>query len=235
MFGDIWRIRETSILPSSSIDDTNADWRTHGATTVLTPDELQRFHAGEPAIFRQLHQQYTTELIDSIRSLTETPEDAQDVAQEAWLRVFKQRQRFTGAGSLRGWIHTIARSAAIDYYRSSKRRQRRLTLFEVMQAAEPMEDQLHTPSGDEFSLPDELVRHKWRTRGELIDAIVQLTPRQRDVIVLRFLAGRSTRDVAKAMEITQPTVRSLVYQAVRALQRRIWRSDEGELWDDAEE
>ena len=207
---------------------------TAGARPLLTPEELGQFYAGNPELFRQLYHSYTPELIEAARRLTESREDAQDVVQETWLRVYARRHTYAGEGSLRGWIHAVARAVGIDYYRSVKRRSQRHTLFEVMQAAEPTEEPATLPPIN-TKLPEEVVRYKWRTRGELIDAILRLTPRQRDVVVLRFLAGRTTSNVAKAMGITESTVRTLVHQAVQALRRRVWQFDELELGTDGEE
>ena len=207
---------------------------TAGASRLLTPEELGQFYAGSPELFRRLYYKYTPELIEAARRLTETREDAQDVVQETWLRVYGRRHTFTGEGSLRGWIHAVARAVGIDYYRSLKRRTRRHTLFEVMQAAEPAEEPATLPPVD-VALPEDVVRYKWQTRGELIDAIMRLTPRQRDVVVLRFLAGRTTPNVAKALGITESTVRTLIHQAVQSLRRRIWQFEALELGVDDEE
>jgi RNA polymerase sigma-70 factor (ECF subfamily) len=195
----------------------------------LTSAELDRFYAGDPDFFRQLYQRYTPELLDSARHLTETKEDAQDVVQEAWLRVFARRHSYTGDGSLRGWIHAIVRAVGLDYYRSVKRRSRKLTLFEIMQAAEPRVQQTPLPTDAHATRPADVVRHRWRTRGDLIDAIIRLTPRQRDTIVLRFLAGRKTRDVARVLGISEATVRALVHQGLHSLQRKMRRFDPSEF------
>lgn len=229
-------VHRSSPFPSSHHDGrTLLTGTTAGVRPVLTPEELGQFYAGNPEIFRRLYQEYTPELIEAARRLTTTMEDAQDVVQEAWLRVYGRRQTYTGEGSLRGWIHAVARAVGIDYYRSVKRRTRGHTLFEVMQAAESMEEPALLPPVPR-GIPDEIVRYKWRTRGELIDAIMQLTPRQRDVVVLRFLGGRTTSEVAKALGITESTVRALVHQAVQALRRRVWQFEELELGaDDPEE
>jgi RNA polymerase sigma-70 factor (ECF subfamily) len=179
---------------------------------VLTPDERSRLDAGDPAFFRALYHIHTPALLDYAQRLTRTTDDAQDVVQEAWLRAFAYRHKFT-SGSFAKWIHTITHSVGVDYYRSDERRLRRHALLTLLRTVEAAGASATKAPG---SGP---VRDTHRT---LIDAILCLTPRQRDAVVFHFLAERDASDTARAMGVTTATVRVLVHQAVRALRRRPW-------------
>jgi RNA polymerase sigma-70 factor, ECF subfamily len=125
-------------------------------------------------------------------------EDPDDLANEVFLRAFRTIRTFRGdADRFRSWMFTIARNAALDDQRRTRRRPRLTELGE----ADPL------PTRD---IADDVVERLARDRVESL--IAGLPPDQRDVFLLRVLGDLSIAQTAAVLDKS--------YEAVKALQRR---------------
>jgi len=135
------------------------------------------------------------------------PTDAEDAAQDAILRVFDNLRRFDPARAYGAWRNAIVANLCRDRLRSRSARRR---LAESV-AREPT-------SLDTFRLPDP---QNQAAAAEVLDILVaslsRLTPREREVFVLKDLEQQSTPHVASALGVTQSSVRSLLTLARRRL------------------
>lgn len=131
------------------------------------------------------------------------PVDGDDVAQQAWLQAYAAYPRLTSARNLRGWLLTITHRCATDVHRARARR------------AVPAE-------------PDALVAHGDSTPGPdasdpaddaLWAQVSALPDRQREAVVLRYVADLDHAAVATALGCTPTTSRRLVSDALAALRR----------------
>lgn len=141
------------------------------------------------------------------------PADAQDVVQEAFLRVCRGREMFRGEGSVRGWLYRITLNLAIDL---ARRRQR--------QAGAPVPEVADPEAPDPL---EELVR---RERAAAVRAAVADLPlHHRLPLVLREWHDLSYDEIAAALRIPVGTVRSRLHVAREALRGKlepIWRNEE---------
>jgi RNA polymerase sigma-70 factor, ECF subfamily len=121
-------------------------------------------------------------------------EDAQDAAQDVFLRLYRSLDQFDDTRQLRPWLYRITVNVCLDILR---RRRQHLELID--NRSEP-------PSAEQSLLLEE--------RQSAIEwALPRLAPRERAALLLREVEGLSTREVAEALEIEETTVRSLIYQA----------------------
>lgn len=121
--------------------------------------------------------------------------DAEDVAQEALARAFLRWTRLQERPE--GWVSTVATNLAIDHYRH---RQRKPTL-------------LIGPIG--------VVDSRLGERGDLVRALQSLPRRQREVVVLRYLADLSEADVARILKCSVGTVKSHGSRGLVALRQHL--------------
>jgi RNA polymerase sigma-70 factor, ECF subfamily len=123
---------------------------------------------------------------------------AEDVAQETFVRVWKGLGKFRGESSLSTWIFTIARRACLD---ALKRRKKTVCLDEVVER----------PRVDRELLD--------------IDALLQELPeREREAVVLFYLEDRSYEEVARTMETPMGTVKTLLFRARKQMIARVTES-----------
>ncbi|MEO8268046.1 MAG: sigma-70 family RNA polymerase sigma factor [Ilumatobacteraceae bacterium] len=132
------------------------------------------------------------------------PDDAQDVAQEVFLRVWRDPDRFdVRRGSMRAYLATMTRAAAIDRLRSDgARRSREIKHDAPTEVCEAGGDRLDS------EMVAERVRH----------ALAQLSPGESDAIIAAFFGESTYRDVAILLEIPEGTVKSRIRSGLKKLQ-----------------
>lgn len=169
--------------------------------------------AGEAA-FRELVARYGGSLQRHLRGLTGDAVLAEDLLQEALLRVYQARERWTqgGQASLRTWLHRVARNLAIDALRRRKHRE--------VDALEAAAEELDPGPGPEERLLG-------RLRGEEVRrALAELPARDREVIALRFEADLSHAEIAAIVGGSEGAIKQRVWRALQRLEGRLQAWDE---------
>ena len=167
----------------------------------MIPIDPEGFRRGDGVVFRQIVEGYSPRLLAIARSFAADDDEAKDLLQDVWTRAYAKRASFDGRGSLLGWLLSITRSVCL-----SARRRRHPSPALVAAGTEPA----HTP----------LRALERREAAEHVrSALLTLTDRQRDVVVLRLLEGRSTRETALELRIAEGTVKATLHQALAALRK----------------
>ena len=158
---------------------------------------------------------HSPRLLAIARSFTDDGDEAHDLVQEVWLRVFAKRQTFAGRGPLVAWICTIGYSVCAG--RMSSRRRQRAARHVAVAAEGAASDAIHAPTAagpDAEAERSELRRALHRSMGEL-------TEREQSAVLLRLVEGRSTRETAEALDCAEGTVKATLHHALRKLQRHL--------------
>jgi RNA polymerase sigma-70 factor (ECF subfamily) len=156
---------------------------------------LRLAKAGDLAAFEQIvihHERLV--FLTALRLLGRT-EDAQDAAQEVFLRLYKHLGRFDEIRGFRPWLYRITVNVCRDVYRQRQRAPATLSLDEAVQVAGLVRDPQAAATDAEL-------------RSVIAAGLETLTPKERAVLVLRDIQGLPTREVARALGTTQATVRS---------------------------
>ena len=131
--------------------------------------------------------------------------DAEEVAQEAFIRAYRCFHRLRDRERFRGWLARIAWRLALDRWRSSSRRERREQI-----AAEPPPVQ----NAEELAA-------SWEFQGRLQQAVDELPPKLRQVLILAAVEGYSIREVAGLLGLPDGTVKSRLHLARKAMIERL--------------
>lgn len=147
--------------------------------------------------------------------MTGNAEDACDLSQEAFLRVFKGLANFEMESSFSTWIYRLTSNACIDFLRKKKRQETVSLVF--------LDD-----NGDEryLELPDERYEPEYlagqmETKEEVTRAIGSLEVEYRQALVLRELNGCSYAEIAEIMGIKEGTVKSRIFRAREQMKKRL--------------
>ena len=139
-------------------------------------------------------------------------QEALDLSQEVFLKVFRTLPHFRGHSTLRTWIYRIVLNQASNRQRWWRRRKRAQQV--------PIEEHtaLHgeLPDAREFSMPDRIVQEH-ETAGRVWRALDQLPFEQRAVIVLREIDGLSYEEIATSLDVAVGTVKSRLARARETL------------------
>lgn len=161
---------------------------------------------GIPTDLSELYDRYGTMVYQAAYRLLQSPEDAEDVLQDVFVKLPDVLRTFSGRGSFDGWIRQIAVRIALMKLRLRKRRAE--VPFEI--AASAVGD-----SSQAAGLTDWLTLEK---------AIAALPPKLRAVFVLKDVEGYSHDDIARMLELTPRASEVRLHRARKLLRKQLERS-----------
>jgi RNA polymerase sigma-70 factor, ECF subfamily len=171
---------------------------------------IRRVLAGDSEAFYQLVKPYQRMLYASAISMLGNEADAEEVAQESFLKAYKHLARFRGECKFSTWLVQIT----INESRMRLRKYRE-HLYESLDAPQTNEDgEDYTPRdfADWREIPSESLERE-EVRQALQDALATLDRKYSEVIVLRDVNGLSTRETAKMLGITEASVKTRLLRA----------------------
>jgi RNA polymerase sigma-70 factor (ECF subfamily) len=171
---------------------------------------MARGARGDEEAFRLLVVRWERPVFAFLERMLGSREEAQDLGQETFIRMFQQAERYRPSGRFRSWLFRIAGNLA-----RSRLRRRRIVKWVSF---EPL---LHDrPAADETQ--EDLVLRNERRRA-VREALGRLPERQRQALVLRRYQDLSQEEIAEAMNTTVPAVESLLSRAMVALRMDLTR------------
>jgi len=180
---------------------------------ALDPDVrwMLRVRAADAAAFEELVARYQNRLLMVLRHLVGDAEQAEDLAQEVFLRVYRARKRYQPGAKFATWLYTIAHRAAANALRSRARRPE-VTLQARESGplgAQPLARMLQASSGQ---MPARQL-DKAEMREIVRMSLDMLNERQRMAVLLSKFEGMSYEDISQVMELSSPAVKSLLSRA----------------------
>lgn len=171
--------------------------------------------ASVEAEYGALFDAHRREIVAHCYRMTGSFTDAEELAQETYLRAWRSRARFDGRASGRTWLYRIATNACLDFLKSNERRTGpHASVAEILETEGGI-----SPHPDHVD-PAELVARKESTSLEVMAALLDLPVRQRAVLIARDLLEFDTAETAKLLDCPPTAVNSLLQRA-RARTRRL--------------
>ena len=170
------------------------------------------FQRGEKGAYQEIYDRYQERVHRVCRRMLGKPEDAQEAAQEAFLRVYTALGKFNGRYQLGAWITRIATNVCLDQIRARSRRPVDATPIE------DLELDFLTAGGD--GDPEAMSMRNAESR-RVRKVLLGLPPLHRAAIVLRDFEGLSYAEVAVALGMTECQVKALIHRARKGF-RRSW-------------
>jgi len=169
---------------------------------MKTDDELiVEYESGNEAAFTELLDRYLDAVYSFALRLTGVKEEADDIAQETFLKAWKNLKRFKKGANFKTWLFSIARNTAIDFFRKKKPK-----LFAEFSRHDDGEDFEH---GIADTAPSAGILFDERLSAERIDrALAQLAPIYREVILLHYREALTLEEAAQALNIPLNTAKS---------------------------
>ena len=166
---------------------------------------------GKERAFEILYTRYSGKVYAIAYSITKNREEALDVVQDAFTKVFKHLGRFKGDSSFYTWLYRITMNLCIDITRKRKRG-RTAEYIDGRQEVKDSDLVMENP-GESYSRK-ELMDH-------LKSAIEQLPDYHKQVIIMREIGGMSYEEIAKATKVSRGTVMSRLFHARRKVREKM--------------
>ncbi|GAB4340238.1 MAG: sigma-70 family RNA polymerase sigma factor [Calditrichia bacterium] len=189
--------------------------------TVVTDEQLiARFQQGDVQAFDVLVRRYKDQLLNFVYRFVGNRNDAEDVVQETFLRVFKNKHYYKEIAKFSTWVYTIAGNLA----KTELRRRKRHRIFSVSNFVNEERD---------YDIPDTEIGPDRQVDGTIKEDIIQkaiekLPPKFKEVIVLRDIQGFAYEEISQILDIPLGTVKSRVNRGRLKLQEDLKFLIEGE-------
>lgn len=216
--GSVWlgssaRLRILYPAAESMQLDRRAACRREADESRMTDDELMAQGAtGDEEAFRALVARWERPVFAFLDRMLGSVEEAQDVGQETFLKVFQQARRYRPSGQFKSWIFRIAGNLA-------RSRLRRRKIVRWVRFDPFTHDRASAESGADARIERDDVRAA--VRG----ALSRLPERQRQAVLLRRYENMSYEDIAGVLNTTVPAVESLLSRAMATLRRDLAKSE----------
>ena len=181
---------------------------------MTEPELVTRAKGGDDVAFAQLMQDNEKRIYNLTLRMTGNPEDAMDLAQEAFLNAWRGLKFFKGDSSFSTWVYRLASNACIDHLRKQKRRQ---ALSTTVSLDEDGEDRQADIPDERFQPETELERQELRRSVER--GLGLLSDEHRQVLVMREVNGLSYQEIGDVLGLETGTVKSRIARARLALRK----------------
>ena len=170
---------------------------------ISESDLIQGSINGDRRMQELLYKNYSPKMYGVCLRYSGNTNDAQDILQEGFVKVFKNLSRFRGEGSFEGWIRRIFVNTAIEHYR------RKVNMYPVTENQENNVEDKDWSALDRLALKD------------LLGMIQELSPGYRTVFNLYVIEGYTHRDISEMLGISEGTSKSQLARAKAILQNVI--------------
>jgi RNA polymerase sigma-70 factor (ECF subfamily) len=174
---------------------------------------IQGLRNGDEAAFKYLVDNYKDRVFNTAIGIVQNAEDAEDVAQEVFIQVFRSIHNFKGESKLSTWLYRIATTRSLDLLRSRKSKKR----FGFIQRlfGDGNEPLFELP---DFNHPGVALDQK-ENAARLFKAIDQLPENQKIAFTLHKLEDLSYQEISKIMQISIAAVESVMHRAKQNLRK----------------
>ena len=178
---------------------------------------LDRCLAGEDSAWEALLRDYTRKIYNLCYRFTGRVEEAEDVTQEVFIKVFQTLKSYDAAqGSFSTWLNRVARNHLVDHYRRTRKDRVTSSLEDELPAAEQKPSPQMEPTGEVES----------RERRETLQlALDKLSPDLREAVILRDLHDLDYEEIALVLKVPQGTVKSRINRGRLELGRVLKRME----------
>ena len=173
---------------------------------------VKRAKRGDKAAFDVLVTKYQYRVINLVGRFVKDEDEAQDVAQEAFIKAYRGLEKFRGDSAFYTWLYQIVINSAKNHIVSKKRRTppRAIEIEEAEHMDTASMKELDTP--ERIMLTEEIERVVWQ-------AIQELQEDLKTAITLREIDGMTYEEIASVMDCPVGTVRSRIFRARAAIDK----------------
>jgi RNA polymerase sigma-70 factor (ECF subfamily) len=187
------------------------------AQTAVRMDEsalIRAAQAGDQLAFEQLVRQYDRDVLRLALNLLRSPEDANDIYQEAFLRVFRNLHNFRFDCSFHTWLYRIVTNLCLDALRKRRVRKEETTVVETSDGVLDRMDTVEEPRADGDPQRQLMSR---QLDSRIRQVLEGLTARERMVFELRHFQGLRLRAIGEMLGTTEEAAKNCLFRATQKM------------------
>jgi RNA polymerase sigma-70 factor, ECF subfamily len=190
-----------------------------GARADVDAPLVEALRREEPGATEQLVERYGDRVYRLAVRITGSNEDAEEAAQDALWTAARKVHTFKGDSAFGSWLYRIAANAAYQKLRTRKSKGREVAIDDVLPSLD--QDGRHFEPMDDWSNRVDQKALQGELRAVLEEAITALPPDYRTALVLHDVEGLSNPDIAEALGISLPAVKSRVHRSRLFVRKRL--------------
>jgi len=192
----------------------------HTEATAAQPDVseldlVKRCQQGDTTAFDELVTRYRTRIFGMIYNMAHNEQDAWDLAQDSFVKAWKSINRFRGKSSFYTWIYRIVMNVTIDWLRKKQVKGAGTEFDDAIQLKEVDPASKTVPRAE--PMPHQQLERQ-EIRARIDQAIAQLSPEHRAVILMKETEDMQYHEIAEALGCSIGTVMSRLFYARKKLQ-----------------
>lgn len=185
---------------------------------MVESELIQKLQKGDQQAFSELVQKYRKLVVNTCYGMVHSKEDAEDIAQEVFIEVFRSVNHFRAEAKVSTWLYKIAINRSLNFIRDNKRRKSIKTIEGIFGIKNPQEKSPVSANNDNPGTDLEN-----RQRAEILyHAIDSLPVNQKTAFTLHKYEDLAYKDVADVMELSLSSVESLIHRAKLNLQKKLY-------------
>ncbi len=169
---------------------------------------VQAVLAGDKQAYAHIINKYKNPLYGTILRMTKNPHDAQDLVQEAFIKVYEQLEKYNQTGSFSGWLYRVAINHCMDEFRKKRYQMKQVEM-----------DSVHDVNAEH---PEVVFMKKEKSR-QLERLIGTLPEDERLIILLRYINELSYDAISDLVGVPLSTVRNKLHRAKRKMRKMVKR------------
>lgn len=173
-------------------------------------NSLQAVANGDRTAFRVLYRLFSERVYNTALSYAQNAEDAEEITQDVFVRIFEKAHSFRGMSKASTWIYRITVNASLNHLQKHRRHLKQ-------------QQELKVQKGIDFEHPGVLLEQKERSKW-LFKAIESLSDDQKTVFILSYVEGLPQKEVAVIIERSLKAVESLLQRAKQNLRKQLKQS-----------
>ena len=177
------------------------------------------FKNGDEAAFSALLSAYESRILNFTYRFTFNRDDAEDLTQEVFVKVYRSREIYEPVSKFSSWIYAIAANTCLDY----KKRRKKDIVYNSMPVlpAESDSGKQHPNIPDNSERSIEAAAEQSVSDGAVQKALAALAENQRAALLLKEYENMSYQEIADIMDCSVPSVESLIFRARQNLKKQL--------------
>jgi len=185
----------------------------------MSEDEIiQKLQKGDEKAFRQLVDKYQQLVMNTCFGLVHNTEDAEDIAQDVFIEVFRSISNFRADSKISTWLYRITVNRSLNFIRDSKRSKMAQSLDEIFSLQKGKSSNI---MAEKAASPDTEFENS--ERADILYKVIDSLPKnQRVAFTLNKYEDLSYKEIAEVMETSVSSVESLIHRAKKNLQKKLY-------------